>query len=94
MSDPAPANTEQQTDPYIVCRVEGNQMHCALWTLEGGDRAIALFMTREAAESFFIGAGLADPWRVSDIRTRPAFATPSLTPTKRPPSSFSTWKRS
>jgi hypothetical protein len=65
MSEPA-AQTDDpsQSDPYIVCRVEGAQMHCALWTLEGGDRAIALFLTRESAEKFFGGAGLDAPWRI------------------------------
>jgi hypothetical protein len=63
--DESDATTDQsQSDPYIVCRVEGTQMHCALWTLEGGDRAISLFLTRESAERFFAGAGLDAPWRI------------------------------
>jgi len=61
------ANTNKsrdEIDPYIVCRTEGGQFQCALWALDQGQRALALFLTSEAATKYKLEAGLGEDWQI------------------------------
>jgi len=51
-------------DPFVIYRVAGETMDCALWPLEDGGKALTLFLTREAALAYLQTAGLAAEWKV------------------------------
>ena len=53
-----------EIDPFVVYRVAGRQMECALWTLDGGDRALALFLTADGAAGYLATAQLTEQWKV------------------------------
>jgi hypothetical protein len=50
--------------PYLVYRVRGAQLECALWQLREGPAALALFLSGEAAEAYRCAAHLGADWRV------------------------------
>jgi hypothetical protein len=50
--------------PFLIYRVNGNQMECSLWTLEGGARALTLFLTRERAAAYRSQAALSAEWKI------------------------------
>jgi hypothetical protein len=52
-----------EIEPYVLYRVEGAQLECALWQLEQGDRALALFLSQAEAEAYREEAGLGG-WQV------------------------------
>jgi len=51
-------------DPFLVYRVEGQSMECALWSLEEGQRALAIFYSRQAAEDFLQAGELGSAWQI------------------------------
>lgn len=51
-------------DPYVVCRVVGTRVDCALWILPDGRKSLALFMTDERATQYRDSLKLGDEWRV------------------------------
>lgn len=53
-----------EIDPFVVYRIAGQQLECALWTLADGARALALFLTPEAASGYLATAQLAEQWKV------------------------------
>ena len=53
-----------EVEPFVAYRIEGDKMDFALWPLADGDRALALFLTAEAARAFLDAAQLADDWRI------------------------------
>jgi hypothetical protein len=53
-----------EIEPYVAYQVEGDKMDFALWPLEGGGRALALFLTAEAARAYIDGAQLGGDWRI------------------------------
>lgn len=52
-----------EIDPFILSRVSEGQFQCAVWSLAEGQRALALFLTPEAAQRYREAAGLGDEWR-------------------------------
>ena len=53
-----------EIDPFVVYRIAGEQMECALWTLTGGDRALALFLTADGAGAYVATAQLTEQWKI------------------------------
>ena len=53
-----------EIEPYVVYRIEGGQMVCALWGIEDGREAIALFLSGDAATSYMESARLGEGWRI------------------------------
>jgi hypothetical protein len=52
-----------EIEPYILYRVEGAQLECALWQLQQGERALAVFLSADSATAYRDAARLAG-WRV------------------------------
>jgi hypothetical protein len=53
-----------QFDPYVVCRVVGARVDCALWILPDGRQSLALFLTELRAAQYRDALKLGDDWRV------------------------------
>lgn len=49
--------------PYLVYRVSGEQMECAVWTLDEGHKALALFLTQESAKAYIEATDLDSDWK-------------------------------
>jgi hypothetical protein len=57
-------NVSDEIQPYIVYRIEADQMECALWQFKDGQKALALFLSGDAATSFKGATNLGDEWRI------------------------------
>jgi len=53
----------EEIEPYVLYRVDGPQVECALWQLQQGEKALALFLSGDAALSYSAAAQLAG-WEV------------------------------
>lgn len=51
-------------EPYVLCRVEGGQLECALWSMPEGKSALALFRSDENAMTYRHALNLPDLWKV------------------------------
>ena len=49
--------------PYLVYRSLGEEMECALWTLDEGHTALALFLSEETAKAYIEAIGLDSEWK-------------------------------
>jgi hypothetical protein len=45
-------NVSEEIEPYVVYRIDGDQMECALWQLKDGQKALALFLSGDTATSY------------------------------------------
>ncbi len=50
--------------PFVVYRIDGKQLECALWQFQDGQKALALFLSGDAATSYRASANLGDEWKV------------------------------
>lgn len=53
-----------ELQPYIVYRLQGTQVECAIWQLKEGQQAVALFQSAEAAAAYRDAAELGPSWQV------------------------------
>ncbi len=53
-----------EIQPYVVYRIEDDQMECALWQFQDGQKALALFLSGDAATSFKESAKLGPAWKI------------------------------
>ena len=53
-----------EIEPFVVYRIEGDQMECALWQFKDGQKALALFLSGDAATSFKESASLGAAWKI------------------------------
>jgi hypothetical protein len=53
----------EEINPYLVYRLSGEQMECAIWTLNEGQQALALFLSQESAEAYVSATGLGEAWK-------------------------------
>ncbi len=53
-----------EIEPYVIYRIDGEQMVCALWRIEDGREAIALFLSGDAATSYMESARLGAQWKI------------------------------
>ncbi|SRR5260370_26326808 len=52
-----------EIQPFILFRIADGQAECATWQITGGGKALALFLSEEAATTY--GANLGPGWRVA-----------------------------
>lgn len=57
-------NVNDEIQPYVVYRIEGEQMECALWQFKEGQKALALFLSGDAATTYRATANLGDEWKI------------------------------
>src|SRR5437762_9265552 len=57
-------NMSDEIQPYVVYRIDGAQMECALWQFKDGQKALALFLSGDAATSFKESAHLGAEWKI------------------------------
>lgn len=55
--------SDDEIDPYVIYRVNGDRLECALWNLDGGGKALALFLTPESATAYLASAALDNAWK-------------------------------
>ncbi|HQU43948.1 MAG TPA: hypothetical protein PK867_14110 [Pirellulales bacterium] len=53
-----------EVEPFVAYRVDGDKMDFALWPVPNDERALALFISAEAARAFLDGVRTADEWRI------------------------------
>jgi hypothetical protein len=53
-----------EIQPYVVYRIEGEQMECALWQFKDGQKALALFLSGDAATTYKALAKLGAEWKI------------------------------
>ncbi len=53
-----------EIQPYVVYRIVGDQMECALWQFKDGPKALALFLSGDAATSYQTCANLGAEWKI------------------------------
>lgn len=54
----------QDIEPYLVYRIERDQMVCALWTLADGRESLALFLSGDSATDYRNANNMSDEWRI------------------------------
>jgi len=57
-------NVGDEIQPYVVYRIEGASVECALWQFQDGQKALALFLSGDAAMSYRTSANLGDEWKI------------------------------
>jgi hypothetical protein len=57
-------STDDQFEPYVLCRVAGHRLECALWTMPDGKPALALFLTSATALAYRDAMRLDEQWKV------------------------------
>lgn len=53
-----------EIQPYVVYRIDGDQMECALWQFKDGEKALALFLSGDAAISYRESANHSAEWKI------------------------------
>lgn len=53
-----------EIQPYVVYRIDGEQMECALWQFKDGQKAFALFLSGDAAMFYRESAHLGEEWKI------------------------------
>jgi hypothetical protein len=53
-----------EIQPYVVYRIEGDQMEFALWQFKDGQKALALFLSGDAATTYKAAAHLGAEWKI------------------------------
>jgi len=53
-----------EIQPYVVYRIDGDQMECALWQFKDGQKALALFLSGDAATTYRASAKLGEDWKI------------------------------
>src|SRR5487761_1485320 len=57
-------SADDEVEPFVAYRIEGDKMDFALFPLAGGERALALFLTAEAARACLDADERAGDWRI------------------------------
>ena len=58
------ADVSDEIHPYVIYRIDRGRLECALWQLVGGQQAIALFLSGDAATSYRESARLGAGWEI------------------------------
>lgn len=64
MIDNESTDLSEEINPFLVYRLCGEQMECAVWTLKEGQQALALFLSQESAEAYVNATGLDENWKI------------------------------
>jgi hypothetical protein len=54
----------EEIQPYILYRLDGGQLECALWRIKDGPKALALFLSEETAATYRTTGQLGDDWQI------------------------------
>ena len=54
----------KEISPYLVYRLCGEQMECAVWMLKEGQQALALFLSQQSAQAYVKATGLGENWEI------------------------------
>ncbi len=54
----------EELEPFVVYRLDGGQMRCAIWQLQQGPSALALFRTADSAVAYRQAAALGSEWSI------------------------------
>jgi hypothetical protein len=54
----------EEIQPYIIYRLTEGQLECALWQISGGPKALALFLSGDAAAVYRQSGQLDDKWHI------------------------------
>lgn len=57
-------NVSDEIRPFVVYRIDGDQMECALWLFKDGQKALALFLSGDAATTYKTSANLDAEWKI------------------------------
>ena len=57
-------DVSEEIEPYVIYRIDGDQMECSLWQTEDGRKALALFLSGDAATSYRGIANLGEEWKI------------------------------
>ena len=57
-------DVSDEIQPYVVYRIQGDQMECALWQFKDGPKALALFLSGDAGTSYRESANLGAEWKI------------------------------
>jgi len=57
-------NVSDEIQPFVVYRIDGDQMECALWQFKDGQMALALFLSGDAATSYRASANFGAEWKI------------------------------
>jgi hypothetical protein len=57
-------NVSDEIEPYVVYRLEGAQLECALWQFKDGPKALALFLSGDSATSYIQAANTGTGWKI------------------------------
>lgn len=50
--------------PYLIYRRRGDELECAVWQVQQGQQALALFLSAASAEAYIQAADLDSQWKV------------------------------
>jgi hypothetical protein len=53
-----------EIQPYVVYRIDGAQLECALWQFKDGQKALALFLSGDTATSYQQAIDRAGEWKI------------------------------
>jgi hypothetical protein len=59
------SNPADEINPFLLYRLAGGQVECALWQVHEGGQALALFLTAESAARYHTAGGLSAEWKVA-----------------------------
>jgi hypothetical protein len=54
----------EEIQPYLLYRINGDQLECTIWKLRDGEKAVALFLTAETAGAYHKTAHLGPEWKL------------------------------
>ena len=54
----------EELSPYLLYRITGDQLECALWQLEDGRKALALFLSGDQATAYHQATHLGEEWKM------------------------------
>ena len=58
------SDVPEEIEPYLMFCLDGNQVECAVWVLKDGGKALALFLSGDAATSYRDAASLGPEWKI------------------------------
>ncbi|MBI1900453.1 MAG: hypothetical protein HYS13_04965 [Planctomycetia bacterium] len=61
-AEPAPS-ADAEIEPFVLCKVDGGQLQCALWRLAEGQLAVTLFLSADSAAAYRAANHLDAAWR-------------------------------
>jgi hypothetical protein len=54
----------EELHPYILYRLQGGQVECAIWQIKDGPKALALFLSGDSATAYRSAAHLGTEWQI------------------------------